>query len=508
MLDLLLSGFKLFGVFVLLLLTRKICAQYRTWLLTLSYLIYLALDNRWFPTTTYHGSYIVWTGCALLLSFSAPFYFYFKRLVKSNLDCYQIFKFAIGFAILEHLRLYFFSGFPFSAFGVAFSSVPFFWSLLSFIGIYGCSFFIILGNLFIYKFFLSRKKSDLIAIILSIVAISIPCCFYFLQEEEIKPDLKVGIIQPRFNIEEKTWHPQFFNTFVSVENQIEAIIKQIYLFDTDLDLILLPEGVLPGFVDDDIIESCQFEKIYSRYFNSESDLTISKEYLNQLDIFLILAQKKRSTVVFGANRIDEKGRCYNGLFAISKDKKVSMYDKRVLVPLGESLPFEGLKQVAARYGLTGFFYSGDCHFIKIGCYDVFPSICYEDCFPLFKWDSIRLVPDFMINITNDGWFLPSTLPQSHAKLSKIRAIELGIPLIRSCENYMSGYVLKNGFSHFSEDHDNNKLEYAIPMTKINTLYPKLRESWLYFSLVFIIFYELVRSLKRTRFHLAQKQNLG
>jgi apolipoprotein N-acyltransferase len=42
-----------------------------------------------------------------------------------------------------------------------------------------------------------------------------------------------------------------------------------------------------------------------------------------------------------------------------------------------------------------------------------------------------------VNITNDGWFGMAAGPRQHAALARIRAVECGVPLVRSANNGIS-----------------------------------------------------------------------
>ena len=49
-------------------------------------------------------------------------------------------------------------------------------------------------------------------------------------------------------------------------------------------------------------------------------------------------------------------------------------------------------------------------------------------------------PDWMINVTNDGWYGLSAGPHHHFAMAQTRAVEEGLPLARSANTGISGLI--------------------------------------------------------------------
>ena len=62
-----------------------------------------------------------------------------------------------------------------------------------------------------------------------------------------------------------------------------------------------------------------------------------------------------------------------------------------------------------------------------------PLICFEDVFPRWARECAQPETDFLVNLTNDGWFGQSGEPWQHAASSIFRAVENRVPLLR-CTN--------------------------------------------------------------------------
>jgi apolipoprotein N-acyltransferase len=138
-------------------------------------------------------------------------------------------------------------------------------------------------------------------------------------------------------------------------------------------------------------------------------------------------------------------RAYNSVYVIAGDGSIrSVYDKLHLVPFGEYLPLEPLFE---KFGLTsltkqvGGFLSGDRRrAIQLrDAPSVLPLICYEAIFPgAAVPDGER--PGWLVNVTNDGWFGVSTGPYQHLQQARVLAIAEGLPLVRAANTGISAVV--------------------------------------------------------------------
>jgi apolipoprotein N-acyltransferase len=130
---------------------------------------------------------------------------------------------------------------------------------------------------------------------------------------------------------------------------------------------------------------------------------------------------------------------------IDHDGSILMvHDKVHLVPFGEYLPFQSLLERIGLQQLTkvaGGYLSGD----RRRTYSVpraprmLPLVCYEIIFPgaaVPRDDR----PDWVLNLTNDGWFGISSGPYQHFRQAQVRMIEEGLPLVRAANTGISAVV--------------------------------------------------------------------
>lgn len=147
-------------------------------------------------------------------------------------------------------------------------------------------------------------------------------------------------------------------------------------------------------------------------------------------------------LIFGAPRRDDQGRTFNSLFVIDRDGKVAdTFDKYHLVPFGEYVPLRSILPITKLTEGRGDFSAGPGP--RTQHFDGLPPfaaiICYEVIFSGNVVDPADR-PAWILNITNDGWFGPSTGPRQHLVQAKLRAIEEGLPVVRVANTGISAVI--------------------------------------------------------------------
>lgn len=139
----------------------------------------------------------------------------------------------------------------------------------------------------------------------------------------------------------------------------------------------------------------------------------------------------------------ENWRIWNSLSALDHDGNiVGSYDKAHLVPFGEFLPFRYVfpKEWLTPVGDTDFSAGTQGKLMELpGLPPMLPLICYEAIFPELVVDGPKR-PQWLLSVTNDAWFGMSTGPHQHFEMARMRAVEQGVPLVRSGNTGISAVV--------------------------------------------------------------------
>jgi apolipoprotein N-acyltransferase len=226
------------------------------------------------------------------------------------------------------------------------------------------------------------------------------------------------------------------------ENSSRSVFDSYYFLSTDKlsapkDLIIWPETAFPGlFIS-------KFLKTHHSYplppvIKSILEKTKSDLFIGGYD----------SSIEPGVDNFKSD---YNtALHFDSEGYLKEVYHKMKLIPFGEGLPFGPLNTYLSKiitnisYFAEGDTYSG---FVTKNNLNFVSVICYEVLFPSFVADMLnnqKVDSQFMINLTNDSWYGDTAEPLQHLFLTKWRALEFNIPLIRSTNTGITTVIFPDG----------------------------------------------------------------
>jgi len=153
------------------------------------------------------------------------------------------------------------------------------------------------------------------------------------------------------------------------------------------------------------------------------------------------------TLITGIPKLGKDGGFYNSIAAFSGTGKIThIYDKNILVPFGEYMPFRafvpqffgplvhGTQDYTAGHTADPITWEG-LRFL--------PLICYEAIFPTHV---ARHAPksNVLLNLTNDAWFGNSSAPHQHFAMARLRAVENRQPLIRVANTGITAVITPSG----------------------------------------------------------------
>lgn len=214
----------------------------------------------------------------------------------------------------------------------------------------------------------------------------------------------------------------------------------------------------------------------------------------------------RAQLVTGALRVERpqgsadipdtshRVRVFNSLMAFGAGGRLdALYDKVHLVPFGEYLPWPwlfdaiGLQEITRLRGGFAVGIAPRPLMAVPGLPPVAPLICYEAIFPAAVVQG-KERPGLIVNVTNDGWFGNTTGPRQHLHQARVRAVEEGVPLIRSANNGISAIIDANGRVLQRLDLDvRGTIDAPLPQVLSPTLYSRWGDAlfWIAFAGVLV-----------------------
>ncbi|NGX57022.1 MAG: Apolipoprotein N-acyltransferase [Candidatus Anoxychlamydiales bacterium] len=449
-----------------------------------------AIWLSWFTTTKYQGPLILLVYFFVLVWFSLQFgvlSFFVSR--SKNISFFNILLISSIWTIFEWSRLFFLCGFSFNQLGGLMGNNYIAMQLSSIVGIYGLSFFVIFLNLTVFKSIIEKSKKTFI---LAIFLAMFPYVFGFIHikthEEKFKNSKKINAVLMQTSIlpEQKNKFSKHLNEFIHPLEQWKRIMIYINQHKhKKIDMIVLPEAALPYHANDcfypisivkDLFKSMYGKNVVNYLDNIDEFYT--EKYKDELYVsnnyFL-----KALSLIFNAEIIAgledfENNKNYNAAFYFDPNvNRYLRYEKQILVPMGEYIPFDFLKKIAKeKYGIVGSFINGNETKIFSNKNPLSISICYEETFNEIMRKARNKGAQIFVNITNDAWFYKSKLFKQHFYHSRFRSVENGLSLIRASNNGITGAIDPFGriIKSLSNENDRDALFVSVPIFKYFTLY--------------------------------------
>lgn len=456
----------------------------RALLLYAAGVFYFLGQITWLAGPKYHGPYIFLGYLNLCFLLPYPFYIlgYFLPKKAKDLNFCSILTLCTLYTFLEYSHLWIFSGFPFHLIGLILSANIYSLQLCSAIGSYGLSFIVIFNALFVAKWY-SQSNFYRAAFFAPLPFFFGFILFYTVDLfKEHKGNLRVGILQTGLLVEEKWFYEKYKSSFISSKDQLKRIWQDLEKLPPT-DLVILPEVCLPG---NGFVKKYNVEEL-KEIFPEDLIAFFSESSVSNIDIFLSLSIYLNTDIIVG---LISEGK--NSSFLISSGKIIGSYHKKRLVPFGEYIPLPFLKKFAEKYGMEASFIAGNAFSLMEGKWKILPSICFDEGFPDDFVKACKYKPDIHVNLSNDAWFISSSLARSHFDMGRVRSVENGIYSLRSCNSGISAIVSPKGeiLEEMEEKNTEGKMNRGVifkdvSIYKIQTLFSKLGNSFLLLILLLV-----------------------
>ena len=418
---------------------------------------YFSINLYWIPLSIYKAPIdLEWLVPILSIVIPIPFALFtgifaiLTRFGRGNSVIYSI-HFSLLWVIFEYIRSNLFFPFPWALIGYSVTSLLWFSQTVSFFGSYGAS--LLIGLITTSIFSMNKKyiafNLFLFLILCIIGEMRIENCLLSNKHHNIK----VRLVQP--NIQN--------HHFGNREKQ-ELILQKLSELTLstgfkDKDYIFWPEAAFPY-------------PVYEHH-----------SLIGKLQDFI--PDNEHAALIFGADSVREgyyTSVSFNSILAIDKSGTIlGHYDKRILVPFGEYIPykekFSFMEKIAYSAKMGDIAKGVRSNIIDLGNGVKFlPIICSESIvdkghLEILNHDDYR----FIVNFTNDAWFGDSLGPYQHFNISRIRAIEYGLPVLRVTNTGISGVI--------------NVFGSVLKYTKLNTeaiidgfIPPKLQNPTLFYKI--------------------------
>jgi apolipoprotein N-acyltransferase len=290
--------------------------------------------------------------------------------------------------------------------------------IASITGIYGITFWILLINVLISQViilpFSQKKKFVWIGLVIGVFLLS-PIYGWFQLSKfagGYKDYLKVAGVQPNVDPNDK-WDYKFREYNFNLLDSLSLLVE-----NENLDLLVWPETATPAYI-----------RHRSYYLQRVKNLS----------------RRMNVPILTGApdyDKLQGKYLYYNAAFYIQPDSdSLGVYYKNKLVPFGEYVPLSRWFPALNDMNLgQGNFIAGTektVFYLNSSGKRFGALICYESIFPQISRAFIKNGADFLVIITNDGWFGTTSGPHQHSRMSILRAIENRIPIVRAANTGIS-----------------------------------------------------------------------
>lgn len=351
----------------------------------------------------------------------------YRRFLPSGMA--RVLLFAALFCLLEWLRGHVLTGFPWNPAGASWKAGSAASQFASVAGVYGLSFVTVAAAAAFGPLLnAGPRKARIVTAVLGALTFAVLMVGGAVRLSSARLELTPTVVRiVQADVPQATkWTPEAYQGIVDRYVNLTARPGAV-----TPDLIIWPEGALPASANDVFAPGAPEAVAIARAVQPGQSLILG----------------------LGRGEADpsarDGARYFNSLFALTDQggeglRVSAVYDKYRLVPFGEYLPAGGVMSALGVRALThmplDFSHGPKPAPIDIpGVPRAQPLICYESLYPGFTPGAAGR-PGWIVNISNDAWFGRTSGPVQHLNLASYRAIETGLPVVRSTPTGVSAMI--------------------------------------------------------------------
>lgn len=462
------------------------------------------IQLSWMTSIEFHGYYIlgVYAGLTLCLGLLFGLFTCFL-LFKRSLSWMRMGALAGLWTLMEWGRYHVLCGFSWNPAGIALAAYPLTMQLAALTGVLGLSFWVMLTNLVGLKELWNEKRPQrgfLLWLGVALVPYIFGAAYLWVGQEKSgdqqKQSSRVALVQtgllPSQKIPLQGRLQEYLSPWVQWQ-RIFSFLKEGK--SNNPGIIVLPEYTIPfssgaplydveiaTFLIEKEFGTAALESLppFHPPFGEllEDNKGGKKVFVSNAFFSQFLANFFQSEVVIGLDDRDaETSRCYSaGLYFTPGNHRPQRYEKRILVPLAEYLPFEWCRSLVAGYGISDFYTHGKEAKVFSKKRPFALSICYEETFPEIMREGKINGAEMFINLTNDNWYPNSKLAKQHFDHARLRAVENGTPLVRACNSGITAVIDARGSIVDQLKSQEGVLYATVPRGSFSTLYTQFGDA--------------------------------
>lgn len=403
-----------------------------------------AVHLNWFFADRYVGAYI-YLFLVILCSWLGVQFGLFTLLIgdPKKISWLHIVGISGGWALCEWSRLFILSGYSLDPIGIALSGTHAGMQMAAALGVYGLSFWVFFTNLLavrlLGKISWSRGAMWLLAALFPYLCGAAHSAYHthHMNLAQVRP-LQALLVQTALIPEEK-FSVNGSSPFSPAKQWRKILELLAPHLSSPIDLIVLPEGTVPYGTHHPIYPIEEIDQAFQDILGTHIPRPSSQERVGNRAWAQALADLTGADVILGLEDVDVQAaqktfQAYNAAFLVRPfTEELVRYEKRVLVPMGEYIPFQWCKKILSKYGIMDSFSPGkEAKVFPLARVPAGISICYEETYGYLMRQSRQKGAEVLINLTNDVWYPRSRLPAVHFFHGRLRAIEAGVPLLRAC----------------------------------------------------------------------------